>query len=188
MANSFCILRDARLLGNLGWVYAPYTFTVGATTPLASAFQQISTRVSLSGKLHTLFILCHGIQRQGFLSGHSRKWFYGGFGLSLGRENVLPSNVGNWRSIRDRVNNIVVYACGAGDTEPGDQGGPADGQALMRALARNTNACVFAADETQVYDSASCNFGKWEGQVFCFTPSGLTFGGLPPRELVEIFD
>lgn len=52
-------------------------------------------------------------------------------------------------AIRNKVQNIVVYACAAANTERNNEGTTSDGRYLMGALAIHTNASVFAADRIQ---------------------------------------
>jgi hypothetical protein len=89
---------------------------------------------------------------------------------------VLHGNVAMWTAIKSKCDNIVVYACGAGDTQSGNEGTSADGEYLMGALALHTKANVYAADKIQWYNggggSSPINFGDWEGQVKWFPPSG----------------
>ena len=98
----------------------------------------------------------------------------------LGAEDVLHENVSHWQQIRNRVQNIVVYACGAGGTEPGTEGTAADGRYLMGALALHTRATVYAADRLQWYrtlhDRARGRFewGAWEGVLMAFSPDGYS--------------
>jgi hypothetical protein len=53
--------------------------------------------------------------------------------------------------IKNKVRNIVIYACAAADTQLGNENTEADGKYLMGALALCTNADVFAADQIQYY-------------------------------------
>ena len=92
------------------------------------------------GKISGIFVLCHGyageIPRQQVCADA------GGMGLQLGRDDVVHANVALWTAIQGCAENIVVYACAAGDTEPGSQGTTADGAYLMGALAIHTGATV----------------------------------------------
>jgi hypothetical protein len=114
-------------------------------------------------------------------------WTTGGYGLQLGLEDVFHTNVCLWYGLRDQVERIVIYACGAADTAPNaKQGVAGDGRGLMLALAKCTNAMVFAADQTQWYDPDSMDFGDWEGTLYCFLPSGQYMVNIgPPYELYD---
>ena len=96
-----------------------------------------------------MFVLCHGyagVDKRANVSADA-----GGMGLQLGKEGVRHSNVSMWRSIRGKVRNIVVMACAAGDTEPGNVGSTADGRYLMGALAIHAGADIFASNRIQWY-------------------------------------
>jgi hypothetical protein len=60
-------------------------------------------------------------------------------------------NVAMWTAIHRKVEHIIVYSCGAANTERRNQGTRADGRYLMGALAIHTNANVYAADRIQWY-------------------------------------
>jgi hypothetical protein len=177
MAN-YVILRDERLKGNL--VARCPVFTVGPTTMLSSIFSSIK---GLASTVDTLFILCHGF------AGVNNKALVcmdaGGMGLELGAELMLHTNVSRWEDISGACKNIVVYSCAAANTERGNEGSTADGKYLMGALAIYTKANVYAADRIQWYKTKNMDFGKWEGNLWVFTPSGgppkLVIG--PPVEV-----
>jgi hypothetical protein len=173
----YLILRDRRLSGSLPFLTSlTITFNLDATVPLRNAFSRVDTSFSLNGgKLHTIFILCHGFA--GTNPSAQMSMDAGGMGLQLGRENVLHGNVNLWESIKDKTSNIVVYSCAASNTEAGNEGSTADGKYLMGALAIHTNATVYAADRIQWYQTTDYDFGAWEGQLWQFPPSG----GSPTR-------
>lgn len=183
----YFIIRDKRLAGNLPSTVgsALITSEVDATTPLSTAFLRVNTAAKLNGKLKTLFLLCHGIEASW---GNFR---FGGKGLELGQERLLATNVNNWTAIKDAVDFIVVYACSAAYTgmhSPPQSTVVSDGQALMSNLAKNTNASVFAANRTQWYNPHNFDFGKWEGTVFQFLPSGHVVPNIAPsKEVWEIW-
>lgn len=187
--TNFFIFRDTRLKGELpftaSWLI---TSQLDPGTPLTNAFARLKMAVNMHGKLKTLFILCHG-DGQG-VSTKSDFWWQGGTGLSLGKEGVTERNVSAWAAIKDCVENIVVYACGAAYSGPAVWGGSPErhnGKALMKSLSTYTNAVVFAADRIQWYYPSDFNFGKWEGTVYAFYP----FGGIipdikPPTEVIDV--
>jgi hypothetical protein len=116
-------------------------------------------------------------------------------GLQLGKEDVLHSNVGMWSAIRNKVRNIVIYACAAGDTEPENEGTTADGKYLIGALALHTKADVYGATRIQWYGWYKNNrrhgrfiWGGWEGQLFRFPSDGGTPApvGAPPIEFSQV--
>jgi hypothetical protein len=168
-----CIaLHDARLEGE---VYErPYltVLDIDQNTSLHSAFAQINMAAAGGGKIAALFILCHGYA--GSNEAGRVCLDAGGRGLQLGKEDVLISNVSTWQYIADNVENIVVYACAAADTQTGNEFTWEDGKYLMGALAIHANATVFAADKIQWYNHSSPEqrivFGDWEGNLWKFSP------------------
>lgn len=172
---SYVALHDRRLEGGVPNRPRLGIINTDEKTGLHSAFLQINGFAQW-GKINSLFILCHGY------AGENTKAAVcmdaGGMGLELEKEDVLHSNVIRWTAIKDKVSNIVVYACGACDTQPGNEGTDADGRYLMGALAIHTNAWVYAADKIQWYDTykdlkdGRFDFGDWEGQLWAFPPNG----------------
>jgi hypothetical protein len=95
-------------------------------------------------------------------------------------------------AIKGTAETIVVYARGVADTQSGNRGTSADGQYLMGALAIHTQATVYAADRIQWYTAGKdgtgpFNFGRWEGTLWKFSPSGTSAPamGKAPVELTE---
>jgi hypothetical protein len=168
-------------------------YNTDATTPIRNVLNSIKSYAG-GGKLHTLFILCHG-----YAGENSRlrvSMDAGGMGLELGKEGLLHSNVDQWRAVRDKVTNIVVYACAAANTEPGNEFTTADGSYLMGSLALNTNADVYASDKIQWYGTykglrnGAFNFAGWEGRLLKFsagTPLPVTVPKAP-AELTEVLN
>ena len=107
----------------------------------------------------------------------------------------MQSNVARWAAIKGTATNIIVYACGAADTQAANRGTIADGRYLMGALAIHTQAAVYAADRIQWYSmggggaTGPINFGRWEGTLWKFSPSGTSgpaAGNRVPLELTEL--
>jgi hypothetical protein len=174
----YLALRDRRLEGGVPHRDGLHIVNTDATTPLSDAFSRIRAVAPRSGKIHSMFILCHGYAGSNERARVSMD--AGGMGLQLGREDVLHGNVNLWTAIAGKVENIVVYSCGAADTQPGNEYTTADGRYLMGALAIHTNANVFAANRIQWYNTykglanGRFDFGAWEGQLYFFPPSGTT--------------
>ena len=174
MAN-YLALRDRRLAGGVPGRANLTIVNTDGSHPLASAFSQIKG-AARHGKLNAMFILCHGYA--GSNPTRQVSMDAGGMGLQLGREGVFVSNVALWGAIANTVENIVIYACAAGDTQPGNEGTSADGRYLMGALAIHTNATVFAADRIQWYNTyhglanGRFEWGSWEGSLWQFPPDG----------------
>lgn len=183
----YVVLRDLRLTGNLpgttaSWWHNLNHVSVYASIHLRTAFRLIRDYHTEHGKMHSLFILCHGFA--GSSTVRQQSGDFGGQGLQLGLENVTHANVGNWTAIAGFFENIVVYACGAANTEQGAEFTAEDGQYLMGALAIHTRADVYAANRIQWYNPRNFDFGSWEGQLYRFPPSGqgATPVSAPPVE------
>lgn len=177
------IVRDLRLKGNLS-ARCPVVST-SPNTSLTSVFDAING-ASSNSKIDTLFVLCHGYAGVNVRARVCED--AGGMGLQLGCEDVLHTNVARWEAIANSTTNIVVYACAAADTEPGNEGSTADGRYLMGALAIHTNANVFAADRIQWYNASTMNFGRWKGRLWQFPPSGIPPKVVPcaPSEIDDV--
>jgi hypothetical protein len=145
-----------------------------ANTSLLTAFGVVNLYARVE-PIHALFIICHGycgaiLPMSIDLETLDDTMVQGGMGLQLGREHVMHRNVSMWTAIKGAAKNIVVYACAAADTQPGAEGTIADGRYLMGALAIHTQSDVYAADRVQHYSYGHVmNFGRWEGQLFCFS-------------------
>ncbi len=189
---TYLALRDLRLQGGVPARAGLSIINTNSTTPLTSVFGQIKNIAKSTGRIHTMFILCHGYAGSNARARVSMD--AGGEGLQLGSEDVLHSNVAMWSAIEGKVQNIVVYSCAAGNTEPGNEGTTADGRYLMGALAIHTNATVFAADRIQWYSTykglsnGRYDFGAWEGNLWCFPASGNppTIVTKPPVEFSDV--
>jgi hypothetical protein len=189
--SKYVVLRDRRLHGgvparsNLGIV------NTDASTSLAYAFSAINV-LARTDRINTLFVLCHGYAGENARANVSVD--AGGMGLQLGRESVLHSNVSMWGSIKKKVRRIVVYACAAANTEPGNEGSDSDGRYLMGALALHTDADVYAADAIQWYGThknlhnGRFDWGSWEGKLMMFPAGGSapTRVTNPPVELSQV--
>ena len=175
--GAYLALRDKRLEGGVPARSGLYIVNTDEGVSLSSAFSSINAAArAAGGTLNAIFILCHGYAGENVNAGMSAD--AGGMGLQIGREDMLHSNVSLWAAIEGAANNIVIYACAASDTEPGNEGTTSDGRYLMGALAIHTNANVFAADRIQWYNTYNnltngrYDFGAWEGQLLKFPPSG----------------
>jgi hypothetical protein len=151
----FVMVRDLRVHAGIPNRPDLGIINTDAHTPLGSVFQGVNAYARY-GQLKALFILAHG--KAGFDAkprtdgtasfegpGAACK-DAGGMGISLGGEGIRHYNVHLWSAIRGRAENIVIYACAAGDTQPGNEGTVADGKYLMGALALYTGANVFASN------------------------------------------
>jgi hypothetical protein len=188
--SKYVALHDRRLEGGIPARPSLGIIHVDAATSLTKAFLAINNHARVS-KVHSLFILCHGYSGSNNRARISMD--AGGMGLQLGKEGLHHSTVTLWRAIAARVRNIVIFACAAADTQPGNAGTTSDGRYLMGALALHTGADVYAADLIQWYATYKAmtrgrfDFGAWEGQLWRFFPTGQ----LPEKVLrapVEIGD
>lgn len=190
--KSYMVLRDKRLEGSLP--IPQYGFDVDGDTSLVQAFMYMMGAKPKSGKLKGLYILCHG---SGTGATTDEAIWRGGEGLQLGREELKSGNVVIWSMVKDIFDSIVVYACGAAysglmapdvmaSNMAANKGFTSDGMTLMSALAKATNAVVFAADRVQWYKPRGMDFGEWEGTVYMFLPSGQAIPGRPPKEHNEV--
>jgi hypothetical protein len=121
----------------------------------------------------------------------------GGGGLALCREGLNRGNVAQTFAWRCRVRRIVVFACAAADTAPGNAGTEADGRRFCGELAIWSGAEVIAPLRPQTFhgfldnrwsshpgytQALAIRFGAWEGPVLRFTPrdpDGHPFVPLP---------
>lgn len=177
----YAVVRDTRLVGTMPGAFASWwndlnMISASGTIRLQTVFNEVNRLKREHGRLHSLFILCHGFA--GSSTNLRMSADVGGQGLQLGRECVLHSNVAAWEQVKNTASNIVVYACAAANTEAGNEFTAEDGRYLMGALAIHTNSVVYAADRIQWYSSSNFNFGAWEGTLLRFDPSGVT-----PREV-----
>jgi hypothetical protein len=148
--GKYIVLHDRRLQGAAPIGRRITTLHLDNSTSVFATFPLITTLNQLDGA-ETLFILCHGyagFDNRGRVCGDM-----GGMGLQLGREGLDHSNVARWSAIKGTADNIVVYACGAADTQSDNRGTSADGRYLMGALAIHTQATVYAADRIQWYSA-----------------------------------
>ncbi|MEY4579593.1 MAG: hypothetical protein RL701_4296 [Pseudomonadota bacterium] len=192
MHHQDIIVRDRRV--ELGGVPARTHLTIvntDAETPLQTVFSTVRS-VAHAGAVRSLMIICHGMARKNELDRVSMEG--GGMGLLLGRERVTNANVSLWRAIEGCVQNIVVYACRAAQTLPGNEGTGADGRYLMGALAIHARANVYAPDAIQGYqmykdfDHGRFLMGNWEGNLWKFprTGVGAELVAQAPTELHQI--
>ena len=117
------IFHDKRLSGGTPARPQSVSFPLGPGTPIAAALHFVSSHARVD-ELFSLSILCHGyagVDNRGGVCGD-----FGGMGLQLGREGLMHSNVAMWQALRGVVPRIIVYACGAADTQPHNRGTAAD--------------------------------------------------------------
>jgi hypothetical protein len=155
---------------------------VDGSVPLGGALSRVGNHANSRGGLSTLSIMCHGFMRVHESASAGQSVMAGGGGLQLCRENLALVNVSRLAALDGFVRKIVVYACGAADTQPEAIGTRYDGRRLFGEMAIHTNAVVLAADVTQYYryrrnaspnaTTAVIDFRGWEGNLWRFEPSG----------------
>lgn len=190
--GNYAILRDIELEGGVPARPGLTIINTGRDRSLHAAFRSIKAAAG-SGSLDCLFVLCHGFSGENLRTQQSID--AGGEGLLIGREELLHSNVSMWQAINGAVNQIVIYACAAANTEPGNEYTDADGMRLMAELATYSGAQVYAADRIQWYnthnnaDNGRYIFGSWEGSLYEFNPGTTATRRVPraPVELSEVF-
>jgi hypothetical protein len=155
------VLHDRRLEGGIPARPGILIINTNEHVPIHDAFQKIR-HATRERPAETLFLVAHGAPG----------------GVAVGKEAIKAHNVQMWTAIRNRVKNIVVYACSSAKTAPGTEGTLRDGQYVMGALAIHTNAVVFAADQKQLYDTyrdlkrGVIHYVEWQGELRWFEPSG----------------
>jgi hypothetical protein len=178
-------LHDRRLEGGVPNRPNLTIINTDGHTCIQKAFVAINA-VARSGKIHTLFVLCHGYTGLEVDALNRSDDDAGSGELELGKDDLNLSNVSSWKAIADAAENIVVYSCSAADTQPGFEGTSNDGRRLMGTLALYTGATVFAADQPQDYDTfkdlknGCFEFGQWEGTLWQFLTDGS-----PPKAVLE---
>jgi hypothetical protein len=181
------LVHDTRLAGTAPAV-AANTYKVNASTQLAHAIGWIAEYARRSGGLSRLLFMCHGFESgvHDSLVGESTMDL--GFGLAFCNEGLSLATVSRAAPLKDRVEELFLYACGPARTRPGFKNTVADGQRFCSELAAFSGAVVYASDETQWYQmrrSSSAirsilgigpqdyiDFGAWEGTVYRFSPDG----------------
>lgn len=167
------VFRDKRLKGQLAVVDSWRSCELDGSTSNAVAFAFLDSLVAARGsKLDKLFIMCHGYGESIASRVRGIDGFSGGFGLQLGSEDVTIETVNLWSSIRNKVKDIIVYACAAAEVSSLRDESDGDGRLLMTQLAEITNANVYASENIQYYYTEMMEFGWWDGSLYRFTPKG----------------
>jgi hypothetical protein len=163
------LVHDRRLQGASPRI-AANIWDVDATVPIQHIADWSGHVARDNNSLNRYIIMCHGYEDG---AGH------GGFGLQLGAENLTFTTVPCFRALRGLVNVIVLFSCAAADVAPGANHTSGDGAWLCTQLAVITQARVVASSATQLYtyggglfSVSPIDFGKWEGDVFEFSPNG----------------
>lgn len=154
---------------------AENTFLVDGTWSLTAAFLWVKNYANSrpGGRIDLFNILCHGYYGWSESPELRASALVGGFGLELCRDGLILGTIDSIAPlVRDKLGDVVIYACGAGS---GQAGGPQNGTVFCKQLAKKLNCVVYAADRKQVYTYYTTvprplDFGEWEGTVTRFTP------------------
>ena len=187
------ILHDQRLSGHLSNTATRHVGEVRDTFPLDRIIDQVAIRIA-ENEVVNLVIAAHGLYGAGFSDapatpGGDTSHSFGGFGIQLGRDNIINANVHLFTRLRNSsecttLRNIVIYACGAADIMPGGRNGVRDGFLLCREMAAHSGCSVYASDTAQRFSTWRVNptrtgmvqsdiyFSEWEGTVYKFDPDG----------------
>jgi hypothetical protein len=96
-----------------------------------------------------------------------------GFGLELCQEGVTLANTDAFAVLNAKIDKIIIYACGAANTDGEQINQWGDGRRLCREIAVNTQAYVYASNFIQWFTTDSnreIHFGRWEGDLVEFSP------------------
>lgn len=167
----------------------PSDVIVGEEMSLAEVFGRIVRAVG-SNRLSKLYMSCHGIEAGVADPRRTMSRVGGGFGLSLGWEDLTLRNVSAFQALRGKFapgGMIDLYACAAADNSS-TTGFVGDGRLLMQEIAGHTGAFVRASDAVQIFRRSSApnswlglplqpihmgiDLGPWEGNVWVFAPDG----------------
>lgn len=186
----------------------PYDFVVPKTFTISDTVTRIRAAAG-SNPILKLTLICHGIGvmtygdidvysgRPVALPGINRSdpgdprqsicRIYGGYGLSLGAENLDLRNVCSFGGLRGHFSCdgvIIIFGCAAADTGPtvlrDGSNLTGDGPLLMRILASHTGASVVAAVTLQNVDQnwylGTADRRAFVGDTYRFTPDGRQIG------------
>lgn len=186
------VMKDSRLKENILYGQGVHVFGVGPHTSIYWAWQRIKNYAKAHGKLKFLIIECHGFEgsiTKGIESekckvsvdpGESRA--FGGYGLQLCKELLTSKTVSSAKTLQGAVDTILVYSCSAGDPFMANLTSgmtSCSGIGLvMRNLAINSNATVYASDATQfsrpIKGTENYVPEHWAGNVYEFKTNGVT--------------
>lgn len=150
------VLHDTRLDGkahHIGRVVAVNeSYTLDRVVTLT---KKLGMATDSSGQL---IILCHGSTAS----------------LQLSKDYLTRKNVAKTAPWHGLFDEIYLYSCEIAPLAFGEN--PHKHHQFCRDLARHTNSTVYASDTTQWFNTSfffnEIDFGKWEGHVYAFPPSG----------------
>lgn len=154
-------------IGLRGTFHIPYwvTMTVQRSAPIGAILTSVSTCAQRYGRFRRILIAAHGIE------GPGRR---GGYGIELGRDNLVIDNIQEWAKIRGKVALIEIHCCKVAAQSPVDIFGRGDGMELCSKLAGYSGATVLAGDADQIFVNYGDHSvpGRWQGQIYKFAPNG----------------
>jgi hypothetical protein len=168
------IVHDTRLFGNTpsGDFDA---FDVNETVPLNQFLAAALVTSWRNGGISRLRLLAHG---------YENAMNQLGYGMQFCKESLTNQNVHLLSLLKGEVNVIQLYSCGVANTQAGleETGADGDGFTFCRKMAAVTGAWVKASSALQRYNWFNPNpwhwmqidFGDWEGDVYWFSPDGVT--------------
>jgi hypothetical protein len=170
------IIRDVRLEG--ARPAGNEVLEVDANTPLDWPISWLLSKSTAYGGDVRARIMAHGI---GFYSAATvgnygvshPQYSQGGAGIQFCKQGIRLATLDKFVPLRGKLPRIDILGCGAAYITPGLENREGDGNLLCYRLAQIIQATVRASTATQVYDpDGAINFGKWEGTVLTYAPSG----------------
>lgn len=166
-------------------------------TPMTSMSDVLDRVEKAAGgrSIHLLAIMAHGRYYGGKHPEEAMSVYSGGFGLSLGADDLWFSTVQQFSRLADDFTDdalVELLACGGAQRTPIFEW--EYGRTLCKELAAYTDVTVRAAEKTQrfktIYRSewfglmktTDIDFGPWEGPVHLFHPDGTVERDPSPGE------
>lgn len=178
------LVHDRRLHGNAPAI-AQNTYVVDKNTSTSHIVGWVGQYARSQSGLDELIIMCHGyVSHVDNLGRQSTIDASGSTGLQLGADDLTLSNVGLTSRWNGHIRKVYLYACGVAAGNSASN--PAfDGRRFCGEMALHSGAKVYASNLIQWYHrnrtgwqriwgsnaAGTINFGAWEGQVFCYSPT-----------------
>lgn len=151
------LIYDERLNGSPPWGKVNATCLVNQKHPMGDIVNWVRIKCNKYKGKKTLYIMAHG--RPGI--------------IQLGMDNLHANNVHMWFSLKSKLSYIVILSCWAAYGVAGES--------FCSKLASYTSTYVVAADSAQKstylpLGILPTSFGRWEGNVHVWNPSGRWIG------------
>jgi hypothetical protein len=166
------IVHDTRLNGTVNRHEVDHVISTNENHTLHNLISHLLHYAQRQGGISRLWIMCHGYEQIYEDNVAQASFQIGGYGLQLTADNLTLANVSSMATLRDHIDNIVLFACSPADTHPGTQNTAWDGRRFCSEMAAWTDANVYASSSPQTYMPHHLNFGAWEGKVYQFSPTG----------------